>query len=212
MSKLNLPNAITTGRILAAPLVTFLLMQPRPLPRLLAFFLFIAAALSDLWDGHLARKRGQVTSFGKLVDPLADKLLLLATLLPLYTINATQGDLASLPLYGIIPMWAVAVLLGREVLITVLRFAAAGRGRVVAARGIGKRKAVAQNIFIGAAILWVARLTPGFEEPTGGGWTLLWAIHPWFTTAFLSVALLLTIVSAVLYVGTFTRILHDGST
>ena len=81
---------VTSGRIIAAPLVTILLLQPRPAPRILAFAVFLAAALSDLWDGHLARSRGQVTSFGKLVDPLADKLLLVATLVPLYAINANQ--------------------------------------------------------------------------------------------------------------------------
>ena len=77
---------------------------------------------------------------------------------PVLVVTAT---LAGLPLYDVVPLWAVIVLLGREALITVLRFAAARRGEVVSARGIGKRKAVAQNIFIGAAILWVALRTLG---------------------------------------------------
>ncbi len=198
---------ITSGRILAAPLVTVLLIQPRPVPRLIAFVVFILAAVSDLWDGYLARTRGQVTSFGKMVDPLADKLLLVSALVPLYAINSGQGDSAALPLFGVIPLWAITVLLGREFLITVLRVLAARRGQVVAARLLGKRKAVAQNIFIGAAILWVAFLTPGFGAPDAVAWQRFSTFHGWFTTTFLATALVLTVASAVLYVGTFSRIL-----
>lgn len=204
---MNLPNLITSGRILAAPLVTVLLLQPRPGPRIVAFVLFLAAALSDLWDGHLARSRDQVTVFGKIVDPLADKLLLVSTLVPLYVVMSNRLELAGLPLFGAIPLWVVVILLGRELLITTLRFVAARRGRVVAARGLGKRKALVQNIFIGAAILWVAFRTPGFGTPHDRAWTLFSEFHGWFTTAFLAAALVLTVVSAALYLNTFSRIL-----
>ncbi|WP_420635499.1 CDP-diacylglycerol--glycerol-3-phosphate 3-phosphatidyltransferase [Candidatus Palauibacter sp.] len=204
---MNLPNAITTGRILAAPIVTVLLLQPSPLSRLLAFVLFVCAALSDLWDGHVARSRGQVTSFGQLVDPLADKLLLVAALIPVYSINLGQSDTGSLPLLGVVPLWAVVVLLGRELLITLLRFLVARRGRIVAARSLGKRKALAQNIFIGSAILWVAFLTPGFAAPSGSAWRWFSALHGWFTTTLLTAAVLLTLASAVTYVGTFSRVM-----
>jgi CDP-diacylglycerol--glycerol-3-phosphate 3-phosphatidyltransferase len=207
VARVNLPNVITSGRILAAPLVAVLLLQPRPASRLLAFVLFLVAALSDLWDGYLARSRGQVTSFGKIVDPLADKLLLVATLIPLYAVMSRQLELAGLPLFGAIPLWVVMVFLGRELLITLLRFAAARKGSVVAARGLGKRKALTQNIFIGAAILWVGFRTPGFGAPTAEAWTWFSRFHGWFTTTFLSVALVLTIASAALYLGTFSRIL-----
>ena len=185
--------------------MTALLLQPRPLPRIIAFVVFVAAALTDLWDGHLARSRGEVTSFGKIVDPLADKLLLVAALIPVYGINLGQAEAGSLPLLGVIPLWAVVVFLGRELLITLLRFAAARRGRVVAAIRLGKRKALAQNIFIGAAILWVAFLTPGFAAPTGQAWRWFAAFHGWFTTVFLTVAVLLTVASAVVYMGAFSR-------
>ncbi|MDX1577217.1 MAG: CDP-alcohol phosphatidyltransferase family protein [Gemmatimonadota bacterium] len=203
---------ITSGRIVAAPVVTILLLQSRPLWRLLAFVLFVAAALSDLWDGYLARSRGQVTSFGQLVDPLADKLLLVSTLVPLYAITTARADLAGLPLFDTIPLWAVLILLGREVVITLLRFAAARRGRIVPARRLGKRKAVVQNIFIGAAILWVAFRTPGFGAPDTGAWNEFSTFHGWFTSAFLAAALLLTVVSAGLYLMTFSRILAGEHT
>lgn len=187
--------------------MTVLLIQPHPAPRLIAFVVFVLAAVSDLWDGHVARTRGQVTSFGKLVDPLADKLLLMSALIPLYAINAGQAGSATLPVFGVIPLWAVAVLLGRELLISLLRALAARRGRVVEARRLGKRKAVAQNIFIGAAILWVAFLTPGFGAPDAVLWRHFSTFHGWFTTVFLTAALVLTVASAALYAGTFSRIL-----
>ncbi len=202
----NLPNLITAGRVLAAPLVAWLLLDPRPGPRLAAFGLFVAAAVSDLWDGYLARSRGEVTSFGKIVDPLADKLLLLTSLVPLYLLTAREPALAGLPLFDRIPLWAVIVLLGREAVITVLRFGAARRGKVVGARWLGKRKTLAQNIFIGAAILWVAFRTGGIGEPAVGFWAFFRGLHGWFTTAFLALAVALTLISLVTYLAAFSRI------
>ncbi len=202
----NLPNLITSARVMASPLTAWLILQPRADLRLAAFVLFVVAAVSDLWDGYLARSRGQVTTFGKLVDPIADKLLLVCTVIPLHVLTAGDAALAGLPLFGIIPLWAVIVFLGREALITVLRFAAARQGEVVPARGIGKRKAVAQNIFIGAAILWVAFRSLGPEEPSGWFWDLFTQVHAWFTTVFLAAALFLTVLSLLFYLVTFSRI------
>lgn len=186
--------------------MTALLLQPQPLPRVIAFVVFVSAALSDLWDGHLARARGQVTSFGEMLDPLADKLLLVAALIPVYSINVAQAGTPSIPLFGVIPLWAVVIFLGREALITLLRFLAARRGRVVAAQILGKRKALAQNIFIGSAILWVAFLTPGFVAPGGRAWQWFSVFHGWCTAIFLAIAVLLTVASAVTYLGIFSRI------
>lgn len=202
---MNLPNLITGARVALAPLIAYLLMQPRLGARLAAFLLFLVAALSDLWDGHLARTRGEVTAFGKIVDPLADKLLLAVTLVPLYLLTVGNAELAGLPLFGAIPLWVVLVLLGREFLITGLRFAAARKGRIVSARRLGKRKAVAQNVFVGAAMLWVAFRTAGYGAVggLGGGFR---AFHGWFTTTALVVALALTVVSMVIYLSAFTRI------
>jgi len=204
---LNLPNLITIVRIFAAPLVGVLLLQPGPASRLIAFPLFLVVALSDLWDGYLARTRDQITSIGKILDPIADKLLLVSTLVPLYVVMSSELEVAGLPLFNAIPIWAVVILLGREVLITLLRLVALRQGSVVAARGLGKRKALAQNIFIGAAILWIGFRTPGFGAPRAQAWIWFTQFHGWFTTAFLTAALVLTIASAVLYLGTFSRIL-----
>jgi CDP-diacylglycerol--glycerol-3-phosphate 3-phosphatidyltransferase len=195
---------ITAARIAAAPLVAILIIQPRPALRLCAFVLFVVAAVSDLWDGYLARSRGQVTPFGKMFDPIADKFLLLATLIPLYLLTSNDLGLAGLPIFGPIPLWVVLILIGRELLITLLRLVAARRGQVVSARRLGKRKAVAQNIFIGAAILWVSFRTPG--SPPAHSWNWFSEFHGWFTAAFLVAALALTVISAAFYLATFSRI------
>lgn len=205
---MNLPNLITGARVALAPLIAYLLLQPRLGARLTAFLLFLVAALSDLWDGYLARSRGEVTTFGKIVDPLADKLLLAATLVPLYALTVRHAALAGIPLFDAIPLWVVLVLLGRELLVTALRFAAARKGRIVAARRLGKRKAVAQNVFVGAAILWVAFRTAGYGGGGGLGGAFR-AFHGWFTTTVLLAALVLTVVSLVAYLGAFGRILVE---
>jgi phosphatidylglycerophosphate synthase len=98
----------------------------------------------------------------------------------------------------------VLILIGRELLITLLRLVAARRGQVVSARRLGKRKAVAQNIFIGAAILWVSFRTPG--SPPAHSWNWFSEFHGWFTAAFLVAALALTVISAAFYLATFSRI------
>ena len=204
----NLPNAITTLRVLLAPVVTVLLFESTASARLVAFAVFLVAALSDLVDGALARHRGEITDFGKLVDPLADKLLLVATLIPFYLLTLRVTELGELPLFGGIALWVLAVFFGRELLITWLRTTAARRGIVVPASTLGKRKALAQNIFIGSMILWLAYRTAAIE----GGWTgplnRFWAgLHGWFTTISLIVALALTVVSLAVYLVSFRRVL-----
>ncbi len=89
---MNLPNTITVARIMTAPLIGWLPLMPSWEWRLLAFALFIAAAVTDYYDGMLARTRGLETDLGKLLDPLADKLLLLATLVPMYWLQQPLGD------------------------------------------------------------------------------------------------------------------------
>jgi CDP-diacylglycerol--glycerol-3-phosphate 3-phosphatidyltransferase len=204
----NLPNAITTVRVLLAPVVAYLLFQPEPRLRVLAFMVFLVAALSDLWDGHLARTRGEITDFGKLVDPMADKLLVVATLVPFYLITHAQPQLGQLPLYGGIALWILVVLFGREIIVTWLRAKAARQGQVVPAARSGKYKAFAQNVFIGSMILWLAWRT----ALTAYGWegfpSRLWGfIHGWFTTVALTVAIVLTVVSLLIYLRNFRHIL-----
>src|SRR5688572_18158120 len=152
----TLPNIITVGRIIMAPAVMYLMFIPTFTARFLCWILFLIAAFSDLWDGYLARKHGWISNFGKLVDPLADKLLLACTFVPFYLISHTPGDLHPMSYIGRLPLWVVLVIFGREVFITVVRSIAAKRGIIISAGRVGKQKAVFQNIFVGAGILWYA--------------------------------------------------------
>lgn len=203
----NLPNAITTLRVLLAPVVTVLLFETGPVARLAAFGVFLVAALSDLVDGALARRREEVTDFGKLVDPLADKLLLVATLIPFFLLTAREPNLGGLPVFGGIDLWVLLVFFGREIVITWLRTGAARRGIVVPANTLGKRKAFAQSVFIGAMILWIAYRTAAAEYGWAGSFDRFWyQLHGWFTTVFLAIALLLTVLSLGVYLAAFRRL------
>src|SRR5690606_30355801 len=128
-------------------------------PRMVAFVIFLIAAFSDLWDGHLARSRGLVTDLGKLLDPIADKLLLAATLIPFYILSHRPGPGAEFPWFGgTLPLWVVVVIFGRELFITLFRSYAARRGVIIPAGVAGKYKAVFLSFLVVASILWYALL------------------------------------------------------
>lgn len=138
---LNLPNAFTFLRAVLVPVVLWLLLLDSTPARWWAFAIFTLAALTDTADGWVARRFGTVTPFGQLADPLADKLLVV-------------GVLASLALVGEVPWWAVAVIVAREVAVTVLRTRLVQRlGLVMPASSSGKVKALAQMVAIGAYLL-----------------------------------------------------------
>lgn len=140
---LNLPNAFTFLRALLVPVILWLLLieGEGDTLRWWAFWIFTFAALTDTADGWVARRYGTVTPFGQLADPLADKLLV-------------GGALASLAIVGEVPWWAVAVIVAREVGVTVLRTRLVQRQHLVMpASHSGKIKAVAQMIAIAAYLL-----------------------------------------------------------
>ncbi len=197
----TIPNIITVGRVLLAPAVFFLALGDGVGPRLLAFLLFLLAAVSDLWDGYLARKHGWITDFGKLMDPLADKLLLVATFVPFFIISHRTGPIGDLPYWGELPVWVLVVIFGREVLVTVMRQLAARQGRIMAAGTAGKYKAFFQSLFSGAALLWYAlQAAADSGDWQGGlweGWQAL--IHGPFIGITLAIALLLTVYSMGVY-------------
>ena len=197
----TLPNVITIGRILAAPIVFFLILTPGFWPRLLAFILFLIAAFSDLVDGYLARKHGWISDFGKLMDPLADKLLMVATFIPFYVVSHRPGPRGDLPFWGELPLWIVLVIFGRELLVTVVRQIEARRGRVIAAGQSGKYKAVFQNIFSGAAIFWYALENAASDRGWTGTFWEMWQglLHGPVVAISLLVALVLTVYSLVVY-------------
>src|SRR3954451_11445271 len=166
---MNLPNALTLGRIFLVPLLVVVLLTKFEAAvvfgvrkELLGAAIFGLASLTDWLDGYLARRRQQVTALGQLMDPLADKLLITAAL-----VSLVQLDLA--------PAWMVAVILGREFAVTVLRSIAHGKGMVIAASPMGKLKMLSEVIailalilgqdhlqqfyVIGTIALWIAMLT-----------------------------------------------------
>lgn len=146
----NLPNTITILRTGVVPvLLLFPLASDTRFGSQLMAWLFIVAAATDVVDGWLARRGAQVTRVGKLLDPLADKLLVATALIVLLAV-------------GRIPTWATAlvvVIVGRELAVTGLRGLASAGGRVMAASGLGKIKTVFQNVAIGALL---------FPDPTLG--------------------------------------------
>jgi CDP-diacylglycerol--glycerol-3-phosphate 3-phosphatidyltransferase len=137
---LNLPNLITIGRVLMIPAVLLLLYFESPLNSFFAAVVFGLASATDALDGYLARKTGQTSTFGKFLDPLADKLIVMASLVMM------------LPM-GRVPAWMVIVLLARELTVTALRSIATTEGLVIAASREGKYKTALQLIGIVALIL-----------------------------------------------------------
>jgi len=143
----NLPNSITLIRIACIPLLIWILSSARfssanGEKELLASALFIAASMTDGIDGYLARKRGQITTMGILLDPLADKLLIAAAFVVLVQLNPS-----------LVPAWVAIVVIGREFLVSGLRSIAASEGFTVEASELGKFKMVVQIVAVVAVIL-----------------------------------------------------------
>lgn len=212
LDRSTLPNVITVGRIVLAPVVLALLYVPTFTARLLAFILFLIAAFSDLWDGWLARKYGWISDFGKLVDPIADKLLLAATFIPFYMLSHRETPVTHLPLMGGLPLWIVVVIFGREIAVTVIRSIAARNGHVIPAGREGKLKAVFQNIFVGTTIFWYALRTAGEARGWGGAFWALWqSFHGFVLIVSLAIAVVLTVYSLVVYLGQWRQLLRGAA-
>jgi CDP-diacylglycerol--glycerol-3-phosphate 3-phosphatidyltransferase len=195
----TLPNAITVLRILMAPAVFLLIFDADFGARLLAFVLFVVAGVSDLIDGNLARKYGWISDFGKLVDPIADKLLLVAGFVPFYMLSH-RPDALPLPAWRTLPMWVLLVVFGRELLITLVRALVARRGIVIPAGTAGKQKALFQNIFIGTTIAWYALQSAAREHGwSGRAWEAWQAFHGTIYVITLALALALTVYSLFVY-------------
>jgi CDP-diacylglycerol--glycerol-3-phosphate 3-phosphatidyltransferase len=144
----NLPNSITLSRIAAIPLIIWILTTPyfsakdATLRAVLASGLFILASITDGLDGYLARRRGQITTMGMLLDPLADKLMIAACYITLVHL-----------IPEIVNVWVVVLIIGREFLISGLRSIASAEGFTIEASELGKLKMVVQIVSVVAAIL-----------------------------------------------------------
>ncbi len=203
-SALTLPNIITVSRIAACPVIFYLAMSESTTLRFWAFALFVVAAVSDIWDGYLARRHGLVTDMGKLLDPFADKLLLVATYVPIYIVTNRAGGLETLPWWGAMPLWIIVVIFGRELFITIFRSFAARRGVIIAAGWAGKRKALFQAVFAGAALLWFPLQTLVREGGLQGApWSAWFPVHAVVVAVSLVVAVLLTVYSLIDYLWSY---------
>jgi CDP-diacylglycerol--glycerol-3-phosphate 3-phosphatidyltransferase len=138
---MNLPNALTLSRIFLVPILVAVLLTPKYNP-LIAATIFLAASLTDLLDGYLARKRGQVTTLGVLLDPVADKLLISSAFISLVQLE---------PQY--VPAWMVVIIIGREFAVSGLRSIASSQGFTINASQKGKIKMVTQVAAITLLIL-----------------------------------------------------------
>jgi CDP-diacylglycerol--glycerol-3-phosphate 3-phosphatidyltransferase len=140
---LNLPNLLTLARIAAVPIVVWLLRNPSGNTAFVAFGVYFVATITDFFDGYLARRYGQTTALGKLLDPLADKLLVVSALVMLALMDRQPS----------IPDWLLVIIIGRELAVTGLRSIAASEGIVLGAEATGKLKMILQSIGIHALIL-----------------------------------------------------------
>lgn len=172
---LNWPNRLTVARIVMAPVVMILLQQGSLQARWAALGVFVTAALTDMVDGYLARKYGWISNLGKILDPLADKIL----------VSLAWIGLAKL---GLIPQWTTYVIVGRELLITGLRSIAGYAGVMILPSGLGKWKAGIQMFTVSFYML-VSVLHRAYIP---GNIVLFGSVCMW-------AALILTVVSAVHY-------------
>lgn len=176
---MNLPNVLTLSRIFLVPLLVAVLLRKDAIQldtglvvvtrEVIALFIFLAAALTDFLDGYLARRRRQITTVGKLLDPIADKILVSGALISLVELNRVAA-------------WMVVLIVSREFAVSALRNVALSRGVAIAASEIGKAKMVAQIMAVSLLIL--APRSPVIEQ---AGYVVLW------------LALLITVVSMVDY-------------
>lgn len=185
---MNLPNILTLGRIAAAPVVMVLLMFESKETCFWAALVFSLAAITDWLDGYLARKWQIVTVLGKFLDPLADKLVVMAALIMLIPLDR-------------VPAWAVFVILAREMVVTGLRSIASSEGIVIAASDLGKYKTIFQMVAIVGLLLhyryyWFFGVELGF-------------LYPSFHNAgifFFYVSLILTLWSGIDYLAKFFKV------
>ena len=139
---MNLPNKLTILRIILAFLFIFFVFAHGLFYKVLAFLVFLLASFTDALDGFIAKRNNQVTDFGKLMDPIADKILVLAAFIAFVELK-------------IVPAWMVIIIILREIAVTALRALALTKGKVISADGGGKHKTVSQVVAIFAILIFI---------------------------------------------------------
>jgi CDP-diacylglycerol---glycerol-3-phosphate 3-phosphatidyltransferase len=201
---MNLPNALTVARIAATPLIAVLPLANSWTLRLTAFVLFALAAITDYIDGYIARSRKQETDLGRLLDPLADKLLLVGTFVPMYLLASRFPFTTPVGDVGL-PWWVLVIVLGREVFMTIFRQAAARRGVVISAIGPAKWKTAFQSVWQGSAYFWFFATTLAAARSWGAlaSWRAVALCTGTIGALTMTGAIILTIYSLVLYLRAF---------
>lgn len=188
-SILNPPNILTLFRIACIPLMVVLLLSPSRESCFWAAWIFALASVTDWLDGHLARRMGIETVFGKFLDPIADKLIVMAALIMI------------LP-YDRVPAWMVLVILSREIVITGLRGIASSEGIVIQASDLGKYKTIFQlTAIIGLLLHYEYRWFFGIDHPL-----VVVSMHN-AGLFFLWIAMALTVWSGLDYLVRFVRVI-----
>jgi CDP-diacylglycerol---glycerol-3-phosphate 3-phosphatidyltransferase len=234
----NLPNWLTAGRIVAAPFIAWLPFSGSSTYRFIAWALFSLAAITDYVDGYLARSRAQVTDLGRLLDPFADKLLIVATLIPMFVLTGSgttlslfsplhtpmvagtvgpvmkASGLAAFPFatpIGLIglPWWIPIVILGREVYMSIFRQIARKRGVVISAIGPAKWKTAMQLVWVGSAYFWFFIATVAMNRHwAGDGWRDFAYFNGIVGVLMMVGATALTFYSLWLYMGRYGKLLR----
>ncbi len=181
MQKLNLPNKLTLIRMFLAPIYLALMLIEFPCHYIVALAVFAVASLTDMLDGKIARKNNLITVFGKLLDPLADKMLTTAALL------AFMRE-------GWCSIWIVMIVLTREFAVAGVRLIATAQGIVIPANYWGKAKTVSQMVFT-IVIMLLAELNATFDIFANAGWFTLARV----SNIMLWITAVLTVVSGITY-------------
>lgn len=199
---MNLPNKLTSARLALTLVFVAVLALPLPHKFTVGLILFSIASFTDFLDGHYARKFGLITTFGKLMDPLADKILMCSAFVVLCSVHV-GADAKNL-----IPAWVVVVILAREFLVTGIRLVATSQGAVLAADSLGKLKTIFQIstviymlLFLGSKETLLSFLAPVFEIAVLGPAVL--------GTALIALSLLSTLVSGLNYLMKNRNLLAD---
>ena len=150
---MNLPNRLTVARLIITMIFVAILSLSVPFKYTIALLLFIVASITDYLDGKIARKRNLITNFGKLMDPLVDKVLVAAAFVMLCAVD-------------LFPAWILVVILAREFLVTGLRLMASSKGAVLAADALGKWKTITQMVTAIYLLLYLAASRELFESLT----------------------------------------------
>lgn len=187
---MNLPNSLTVARVFLSVIFVIVLSFDGTYRYSFAFLLFLAASITDFLDGYLARRNNQVTDFGRLMDPLADKIMVTAALV-------------LLAVDQLLPAWFVIVILFREFLVTGVRMLALARHQVIAADFWGKLKTVTQIVLI-----CVIFGTLGFRE-IGLDKVADWPLWSWAENISFWLTLVATVLSGLLYTRVFARSAKD---